>query len=86
MHNPSLKIAGILITRADFRTKHTNEIIDATRENFKDSIPVFQTVIKEAVSLKDAPRHGQDIFSYDPKSESAAAYQKLAEEIINYER
>jgi chromosome partitioning protein len=83
VHNPKLNIAGILITRADFRTKHANEIIEATRQSFKNAIPVFETVIKEAVSLKDAPRHGKDIFLYDPKSESATAYRNLAHEIFN---
>jgi chromosome partitioning protein len=83
VHNKNLNIAGILITRADFRTKHTNEIIEATRQSFENSIPVFETVIKEAVSLKDAPRHGKDIFLYDPKGESATAYKNLAYEIIN---
>jgi len=83
VHNQNLIIDGILITRADFRTKHANEIIEATRQSFENAIPVFQTVIKEAVSLKDAPRHGKDIFLYDPKSESAAAYKNLAHEILN---
>jgi chromosome partitioning protein len=34
LHNKELEIAGILITRADFRTNHAKEIIDATQENY----------------------------------------------------
>jgi len=83
VHNPELRVAGIVITRADFRTKHTNEIIESTRISFQNSVPVFETVIKEAVSLKDAPRHGKDILLFEPKSESAAAYRRLAQEVVN---
>lgn len=86
VYNPELRIEGILITRADFRTRHANEIIEATRKSFDGSIPVFETVIKETVSLKDAPRHGKDILLYDPNSESAKAYRKVAQEVLNYDK
>ena len=82
--NPDLKIAGILITRADFRTKHAKALIEETRVNFGSTIPIFETVIKEAVDLKDAPRYGKDILLYDSKSVSAQEYRNIAQEIINH--
>lgn len=81
--NHDLNIAGIVITRADFRTKHAKEIIEATKQNFQGTIPVFNTIIREAVGLKDAPSYGKDILLYDTSSTSASEYRRLAQEILN---
>ena len=51
LHNKRLEIAGILITRADTRTNHAKDIIEATNESFKGDVNVFETLIKENVLL-----------------------------------
>jgi chromosome partitioning protein len=81
--NPSLQIAGILLTQADQRTSHTRQIIDLARSTFSDQVPVFQTLIKLSVRLKEAPITGQSILTYDPTSEAAGAYRQLAKEVVH---
>ena len=43
---------------------------------------VFAAVIPRNVRLSEAPSHGLPVFAYDRFSRGAAAYQKLAEEIL----
>lgn len=81
--NPELKIAGILLTLADPRTSHTRQVIDTTREHFSEGVKVFESIIKMSVRLKEAPITGKSVLSYDSKSEAAAAYRQIAEELDN---
>ncbi len=81
--NPTLKITGILLTLADQRTSHTRQIIDLTRNTFDGDVPVFDTLIKLNVRLKEAPITGQSILEYNPASDAAASYRKLAEEVVH---
>jgi chromosome partitioning protein len=79
--NPSLKIAGIVMTMADQRTSHTRQVIDLTRSTFSGKIRVFDALIKLNVRLKEAPITGQSILQYDPRSEAAESYRQLAREL-----
>ena len=81
--NPSLTIRGILLTQADQRTSHARQIIDLARATFSDQVPVFQSLIKLSVRLKEAPITGQSILTYDPTSEAAGAYRQLAREVVH---
>ena len=81
--NPSLQISGILLTQADQRTGHARQIIDLARSTFSDQVPVFQTLIKLSVRLKEAPITGQSILTYDSTSEAAGAYRQLAKEVVH---
>jgi chromosome partitioning protein len=81
--NPALRITGILLTLADQRTSHTRQIIDLTRTTFEGQVPVFDTLIKLNVRLKEAPISGQSILAYNPASEAAESYRKLAEEVVH---
>jgi chromosome partitioning protein len=75
----SINILGIIASRADMRQKSCQQAIDMMRESFNGT--VFDTVITDAVALKDAPAHEQTIFQYQPNSKSAKQFQKLATEI-----
>jgi chromosome partitioning protein len=79
--NPSLHIGGILLTQADQRTSHARQIIELTRSTFDGEVPVFKTLIKLSVRLKEAPITGQSILAYDPTGEAATAYRRLAQEV-----
>ena len=46
---------------------------------------VFQTKIRENISIAEMPLSGQTIFEYEPKSNGAADYQALVDEIISRE-
>jgi chromosome partitioning protein len=81
--NPILKIEGVLLTMADFRTNLTSEVIKETRNFFQDR--VFETIIPRSIKLSEAPGFGKSIFQYDKNSIGAQKYQSLAKEILNRE-
>jgi chromosome partitioning protein len=79
--NPDLEIWGVLLTMVDSRTRHCREVVAAVRESLPGRVRVFDTQIPQQVRLKDAAKAGVSIFTYDPSSRAAYAYQELASEI-----
>ena len=71
----------IFFTKLDRRKKVTNQAISAAVEGWRDKI--LQTSIPQSEPLNQAQIARKDIFSYQPKSTGALAYQELAQEIIN---
>jgi chromosome partitioning protein len=78
--NPSLAIAGVLLTMHDPRTNLSQQVIEEVRAHFGPK--VFETIIPRNIRLSEAPSHGVPITFYDPKSKGAEAYQSLAQEVI----
>lgn len=80
--NPSLRLAGVLMTMYDRRTNLASDVVADVQEHFPREI--FQTFIPRSVRLSEAPSHGLTIFAYDAKrspgssSLGAQAYQALA--------
>ncbi len=77
--NPRLRIAGILFTMYDSRTKLAQDVVQQVSSYFKDR--VFSTIIPRNVRLSEAPSHGQPICLYDPACVGAKSYQRLAAEV-----
>jgi len=78
--NPSLDIAGVLLTMYDDRTNLGQQVARDIREFFQDR--VFSTVIPRNIRLGEAPSHGLPAVLYDPKSRGAEAYVALAREVL----
>lgn len=78
--NPTLYIAGVVMTMFDPRTRLAAEIVREVRNHFPDE--AFQTIINRNVRLSEAPSFGQAILDYDPTSSGALAYRALAEEVL----
>jgi chromosome partitioning protein len=78
--NPSLDIAGVLLTMHDERTNLGQQVARDVREFFKEK--VFKTVIPRNVRLGEAPSHGMPAILYDVKSRGAEAYIALAREVL----
>ncbi|MBI5873212.1 MAG: ParA family protein [Candidatus Omnitrophica bacterium] len=78
--NPELKIEGVLLTMADFRTNLTTEVINETRNFFQDR--VFETIIPRSIRLSEAPGFGKSILQYDKNSIGAQKYNALAKEVL----
>ena len=72
-------ISGIIATRFDARKKLNKGIVDTIMERFGKKL--FKTLIRENISLAEAPGYGQTIFEYAPKSNGAQDYLALAKEI-----
>jgi len=80
--NKSLRISGVILCMYDVRRRLSREIDEKIRDYFKGN--VFKTVIRENVSLAEAPSYGQTIFEYAPSSHGAEDYMKLAREVIRH--
>ena len=78
--NPSLDIAGVLMTMYDERTNLGQQVSRDIREFFKDR--VFDTVIPRNIRLGEAPSHGMPAILYDVKSRGSEAYLALARELL----
>jgi chromosome partitioning protein len=78
--NPSLAIAGVLLTMADSRTRLSADVEAEVRRHFGDL--VFSAVIPRSVRLAEAPSHGVPVTHYDRRSRGAEAYWKVAMELV----
>jgi chromosome partitioning protein len=78
--NPSLDIAGVLLTMYDERTNLGQQVARDIRDFFQDR--VYDTVIPRNVRLGEAPSHGVPGILYDVKSRGATAYVALAREFL----
>ena len=78
--NPRLKILGIVLTMADFRTSLSQEVAGEVKSFFKDL--VMTTSIPRNVRLAESPSFGRPICLYDPESTGAIAYSNLAKEFL----
>ncbi len=78
--NPSLNIAGIVLTMSDDRTNLAKQVADEIRQSLKDL--VYETIIPRTVRLAEAPSFGKPVLLYDIKSKGAQSYLNLAEEFL----
>jgi chromosome partitioning protein len=78
--NPTLDIAGVLMTMYDERTNLGQQVARDIRGFFQDR--VFETVIPRNIRLGEAPSHGMPVITYDVKSRGAEAYLALAREVV----
>ena len=78
--NPNLNIGGIVITQFDKRKTLNKSVAELISESFCDK--VFKTVIRDNVSLAEAPIKGLNIFEYNKNSNGAKDYMELAKEVL----
>jgi chromosome partitioning protein len=79
--NPRLDIFGVVMTMFDGRTKLCNEVVGEVRNLL--GTKVFETVIPRSTKLAEAPSFGKPIIHYDKYSSGSAAYELLAQEVLN---
>ncbi len=78
--NPSLNIGGIVITQFDKRKTLNKSVSEIINDSFCDK--VFKTIIRDNVSLAEAPIKGKNIFEYNKNSNGAKDYMSLAQEVM----
>ena len=78
--NKQLEIGGVLATMYDSRKVLNNNVVETIRKHFGEL--VFDTMIRDTVSLAEAPSERQDIFAYKPNSMGAQDYMDLCKEFL----
>ena len=74
--NPTLGIAGIVMTLFDARLALAHQVVDEVRARFGDQL--LTPLIPRNVRLSEAPSHGMPITLYDPTCRGAIAYRELS--------
>lgn len=80
--NPSLKIAGILLTMYQSRPQLCQSVKASVRDVYGETFHVFQRPIEYSIKVAECPAIGQSIFEYAPKNAAAESYRSLAEEVL----
>jgi chromosome partitioning protein len=88
--NPRLKVSGIVLTMFDSQTKLSNEVVSDLKGFIEQAkgkpVPwadakIFQTRIRRNIKLAESPSFGQTILKYEPTSNGATDYRRLAREL-----
>ena len=74
-------LLGFLPTFYDENLRLSQDVLDSLRRRFRGD--VFETVIRESMSLREAPGFKQTVFEYSPKSDGAYDYYQLTEEFLS---
>jgi chromosome partitioning protein len=77
--NPNLKLSTILLTMYDGRTRLANDVADEIRRHYPKEL--VDIPIPRAVRVSEAPSYGQTVMTYDPGSNGADAYARIAREV-----
>jgi chromosome partitioning protein len=80
--NPELEILGLLPTFVNLRTRFSRQMLEGLCE--LAGIRVFETVTTPTVKMQETALAGVPITSYAPESAAAAAYRRLATEVLGH--
>ncbi len=78
--NPELEIGGILMTNYNPRLYISRQIYEEVRKQFGDVL--FESYIRQNISIVEASSVGMSIFEYEPKSKGAECYRTVTEEFL----
>jgi len=80
--NPSLTIAGAILTMYDGRTNLAEQVAEEVRNNFPGR--TYQAKVPRNVRLAEAPSHGLPAVIYDRHCPGSAAYRRLYWEVFEH--
>jgi len=80
--NPALKVAGVLLTRFNPRTKLSNHIqrmLDSTTKSMDTTL--FKTYIRNSISVQESQYQRENMVNYDSKGNAMTDYAKFLDEL-----
>lgn len=80
--NPSLQIAGILLTMYQSRPQLCQSVKESVGEIYGEDFHVFERPIEYSIKVAECPAAGQSIFEHAPKNAAAESYRSLAKEVL----
>jgi chromosome partitioning protein len=90
--NPTLKVAGVVLTMFDSQTKLSGEVVAEINRFLEEAqgrnLPwaqakLFDAKIRRNIKLAESPSFGQPILTYDATSNGSVDYRKLAKEVLS---
>lgn len=78
--NKNIEITGVIGTMYSVKKTINKEVLEETEKRLPGKL--FNTLIRDNVSLQEAPSWGKTIFEYKPGSNGAIDYMNLTEEIL----
>lgn len=78
--NKKLQIGGVIATMYDARKVLNRDVVATIQKYFGEK--VFKTLIRDNVTLAEAPAQRKDIFAYSKSSNGAKDYLALCKEIM----
>lgn len=78
--NPKLAIDGVVLTMFDKRNRLSLQVADDVRKHLGRA--VFETLIPRNVRIAEAPSFSEPVTTYEPSSQGAKAYRRLAREVL----
>lgn len=80
--NPKLELAGILLAKFAPRTKFAKAVISNILANDRLKDKLFDSYIRQDISLMESPAFGQTVFEYAPKSRGTKDYINFTNEFL----
>ncbi len=81
--NPELEIMGIVLTKYEVRRNLSSDVKEMAETVAKQlGTKVFDAVIRDGVAAAEAPAHGENIFTYAPRSNPAKDYAAFVDEVL----
>lgn len=80
--NKNLEILGFLLTMYDNRTTLSTDISTQVTQAFKEK--TFKVLIPRNIYIPEGCAQGMPVNIYKPKATGSIAYNKLADEVLNY--
>lgn len=77
----SARLLGLVVTRADFRAKATEQAVEMLRQEHGKMM--FDTVVRGNVRVSEAASYGTTVFEHSPTSTGAEAYRNLTRELLD---
>lgn len=79
--NPKLNLLGIVVTKYDSRKVLNRNVLESVQQDYPEYL--CKTVIRDNVSLAEAPALQMDVLHYSPKSYGSIDYTSLSQEMID---
>jgi chromosome partitioning protein len=79
IYGVDLRVKGVIPTFFNPRTRLSREILAEIRENLGER--VLLCPVRQNIALAEAPSRGQTVFQYDPQSNGAVDYLRIAYQI-----
>jgi chromosome partitioning protein len=89
--NPRLRVAGVAVCMYESAAKLSAEVLADLRAFFEAArggptpwadARIYENYIRRNIKLAESPSYGKSIFDYEPYSNGARDYERLAEEFV----